>query len=713
MTFLWFYFTVLILDSSLTYISSSIVYTHFPYDLQPALWIVCLIKFFVLGIVSCKLYRPAWVSSSLLYILTMCLTPPLYQTLRLHLTSHSPELYSILSHSIVSHLTLLTACLLWDLVSPHILPKESSEEEKTGQKKNRENFIRLVTYSKADWLFLSGAFVFLSLALICEMFIPFYMGRVIDILSSKYKETEFLVAIFYMSFFSISSSVSAGCRGGLFIFSLYRLTRRLRILLFRAVIKQDIAFFETTKTGDITSRLSNDTARVSRAIAGNVNITLRSLVKCIGVYSFMISISWQLTLLTFLSSPFTWIIQKLYNHYHEDLVQKVQDSVARSSDIAKEILESVRTVHSFNAAGDEAKRYEDSLQEIHKLQSYRDMVQAVYLLLIRTTNLLTQVAMLFYGQILIEQGFISSGQMVSFILYQMESGDHIRTIVYMLSEMTHSAGAAQKVFQYLDREPLVSTSGSHSPDKLRGCFEFRNVTFTYPSRQEIPALQDISFTLPPGSITALVGPSGGGKTTCVSLLERFYDPSTGEILLDGKPLHQYKHQYLHAKVALVAQEPVLFSGSVKENIGYGLKDASMNELQRAARRANAETFILGMEKGYDTDVGENGGQLGAGQKQRLAIARALARDPQLLILDEASSCLDAETEHEIQKSLQGIDGLSLLIIAHRLRTVQKADQILVLEGGRLVEHGTHGELVKTEEGVYYKLLHGHLLQNGD
>uniref|UniRef100_A0A8C5QNZ9 Uncharacterized protein n=1 Tax=Leptobrachium leishanense TaxID=445787 RepID=A0A8C5QNZ9_9ANUR len=709
---LWFHVPLLLLDSSLTYISSGIVYTHYPSDLLAAAWIVSLVKFLILGLVSLKLYHPAWVSSSPLFIFSVCLTPPLHQTLRSYVTSHSPELYSGLTSSLITHLTLLTACLLWDWASPHILPKESSEADKNGEERNRQNFVRLLKYSNPDWLFLSGAFIFLALALIGEMFIPFYMGRVIDILSSNYKETEFLVAMFYMALFSIASSAFAGCRGGLFIFSMFRLTRRLRLLLFRSVIKQDIAFFETTKTGDITSRLSNDTARVSRSIAGNVNITLRTLVKCIGVYSFMISISWQLTLLTFLSSPLTWIIQKLYNRYHQDLVEKVQDSVARSSDIAKEILESVKTVHSFDAAEDEAKRYDDSLQEIHNLQTRRDMVRAVYLLLIRTINLVTQVAMLMYGQTLIESGFITSGKMVSFILYQMESGDHIRLIVHMLSEITHSAGAAHKVFQYLDRKPQVSTSGSYCPEQLHGGFVFKNVSFTYPSRPDTAVLQDISFNLPPGSITALVGPSGGGKTTCVSLLERFYEPTSGEILLDGIPIQQYKHQYLHAKVALVAQEPVLFSGTVKQNIGYGLEHAPEEQLKEAARKANAEPFILGLPEGYNTEVGENGSQLGAGQKQRLAIARALARKPRLLILDEASSSLDAETEHEIQKSLQGIEGLSLLIIAHRLRTIEKADQILVLEGGRLPERGTHEELVE-RQGVYYKLLHGHVLQNGE
>ncbi|XP_056394464.1 antigen peptide transporter 2 [Hyla sarda] len=694
-----------LLDSSLCYITSSLVLRS-PVDLLSAVWLVYVIKAPILTLLSSHLPRPQWIPSGLLYVLTFCFAPPLYQTLRFFLTSQPPELHSVFSSSLLYHLPLLLSCLVWDLILPSTKTKETSAEDEKEQSR-RKNFIRLVKLSKPDWMFLCPAFVFLTLALIFEMSIPYYTGRMIDILSNKYKETEFLAAVIYMAVLTISSSVSTGCRGGFFIFCLFRLTRRLRVLLFRAFVKQDIAFFETTKTGDISSRLTNDTALVSRSIAGNVNITLRTVIKCIGYYVFMFSISWQLTLLSLFSMPLISIVQSMYNKYHEDLVKRVQDSIASSCDLAKEIVESVKTVQSFAAEEEEVKRYEESLKKTHILQIKRDTVRALYLLIIRIINLAAQVSVLCYGHALILSGKISTGAMVSFIIYQMESNDYLRSLIHMISEITHSAGVASKVFQYLDRVPQVSTSGSHRPKDLRGEFEFQNVTFCYPSRPDTPAVQDISFHLPPGSVTALVGPSGGGKTTCVSLLERFYEPQSGEILLDGRPLAEYDHQYLHSKVALVAQDPVLFAGTVKENISYGLNDKSDQQVTAAARQAKAETFISNLEKAYDTDVGDSGAQMGAGQKQRIALARALARKPKLLILDEASSCLDVETEHEIQQSVQSIPGLSVLIIAHRLRTVQSADQILVLEGGRVVERGNHDEL-KQRKGTYYKLL-----QNGD
>ncbi|XP_069800382.1 antigen peptide transporter 2 [Dendropsophus ebraccatus] len=691
----------LLLDSSLSYITSSLV---FGYAVDPlsAVWLVYLSKAPILAVIS---YRQ-WIPSSPLHVVTFSLAPPLYQTLRFFLSSQSPELYPVLSHSLLYHLPLLLSCLLLDLILLLTNNKEPSCGDESEQSR-RENFIRLVKLSKPDWMYLCPAFVFLTLALIFEMWIPYYTGRMIDILSNHYKEKEFLSAIIYMAVLTISSSLFAGCRGGCFIFSLFRLTRRLRLLLFRAFIKQDIPFFETNKTGDISSRLSNDTALVSRSIAANVNITLRTLIKCVGYYYFMFSLSWRLTLLSLLSMPLISAVQHFYNIYHEDLVRRVQNSIADSSHIAKEIVESVKTVQSFAAEEEEVKRYEESLTKTHVLQIKRDTVRALYLLIIRIINLGAQVSMLCYGHTLILRGEISTGAMVSFIIYQMESNDYIRGLIHMLSEITHSAGVASKVFRYLDREPQISPAGSLRPKDLRGEFEFKNVTFYYPSRPDTPAVQDLSFRLPPGSVTALVGPSGGGKTTCVSLLERFYEPQSGQILLDGRPLADYDHQYLHSKVALVAQDPVLFAGTVKENISYGLSDKSNERVRTAAGQAKAENFITNLKKGYNTDVGDSGAQMGAGQKQRIALARALARTPKLLILDEASSCLDVETEHEIQQSVQNIEGLSVLIIAHRLRTVESADQILVLEGGRIVERGKHAELLQ-RNGTYSRLLH-----NGD
>ncbi|KAG8555765.1 hypothetical protein GDO81_017805 [Engystomops pustulosus] len=500
---------IFFLDSSLSWIISGVLCARYPVFFLGSVWLVSLSKAPLLLLAANKLPRPEWIPSDWLYVLTLCLAPPLHQSLRFALTSQPPELPCELLPSALLLLAPSLSCLIWDLALIVISPKLISAENGERNKQDKKNFIRLIKYSADDWLPLGLAFAFLTLALTLEMSIPYYMGRVIDILSDRYRESEFLAAIFFMAVFSVTSSVSAGCRGGFFMFSLSRLTRRLRIFLFKALVKQEIAFFESTKTGDILSRLSQDAPLVSRSIPGNVNIALRLLVTCIGHYVFMISISGRLTLLTCVTLPLISLVQSLYNKYHKDLVRKVQDSIALTSDIAKEIVESVRIVQSFAAEDEEVKRYDAALRRTHELQSSRDMVRAVYLLAVRVITLLGQVLMLVFGHTLIRRGDISTGEMVSFILYQMESGHSVMGLIHWISEITHSAGAASKVFEYLDREPQVSASGTLRPHNLQGTIEFKNVTFTYPSRPLSPALEDVSFC-PPGKGRRLWGPSGGG-----------------------------------------------------------------------------------------------------------------------------------------------------------------------------------------------------------
>lgn len=563
-------------------------------------------------------------------------------------------------------------------------------------------FMRVVRFYKPDFLLLVGAFVFLSLAVLCEMFIPFYTGKVIDILGSQYQWDDFRSAILFMGLYSLGSSFSAGCRGGLFMCCISSFTCRMKVKLFGAMVKQEIGLFDAIKTGDITSRLSKDTTLMGRTVALNVNVLLRTLIKTGGMLSLMVNLSWKLTLLMLMETPITGLLQSVHDTHYQRLSQEVQSSMARVNEAAGEAVGGIRVVRSFNTLRGEARCYDDRLMDTHNLKMKRDTVRAVYLLVRRLTTLGMQVILLYYGRLFIQRGQMTTGNLVSFILYQGDLADNIRTVIYIFGDMLNSVGASDKVFEYLDREPKVSTKGTLEPEQLHGHVQFQNLTFSYPSNLDHKVLQDLSLELLPGQVTALVGPSGGGKSTCVSLLERFYQPQQGEILLDGKPLHTYEHHYLHRKVAMVGQEPVLFAGSVRDNIAYGLKDCPLEKVQEAARRANAHHFICQMENGYDTDVGEGGGQLSGGQKQRIAIARALIRDPQVLILDEVTSALDTESEHMVQQTLANNPSQTLLVIAHRLKTIEEADRILVIGEGKVQEQGTHQELMD-RKGTYYKL----------
>ncbi|GLD59442.1 antigen peptide transporter 2-like protein [Lates japonicus] len=594
----------------------------------------------------------------------------------------------------------LAAALFWEITIPD---SDEAAAGKENKQKARELFMRVVRQCKPDLPLMLGGFVFLSLAVICEMFIPFYTGRVIDILGGQYQQNEFITALLFMGLYSVGSSVSAGCRGGLLLCAINAHTCRVKVMLFEALTKQEIGFFETIKTGEITSRLSRDTTLTGRTVCLNVNVLLRTFIRTIGMISLMMNLSWKLTFLVLMETPITGLIQNVYDTHYQRLSLAMQDSMALANEAASEVVSGIRVVRSFNTEKHEACRYDDRLMGTHALKTRRDIVSAVYLLARRLTGLGMQVVMLYYGRLFIRSGQMTTGNLVSFILYQSDLGDNIRTLTYIFGDMLNSVGAAGKVFEYLDRKPQVDTDGKLKPDQLTGHVRFHSLNFTYPSNPNKMVLQDFSLELKPGQMTALVGPSGEGKSTCVSLLERFYEPQEGEILLDNEPLKSYDHQFLHKKVAVVSQDPVLFSGTIRDNIAYGLPDCSLDEIQEAARKAYAHDFIRQLEKGYDTEVGEGGGQLSKSEKQQIAIARALVRQPQVLILDEITSSLDTESENKVQQALAACPNQTLLVIAHKLKTVEKADQIVVIGGGRVEEKGTHQELMNMK-GSYYKLV---------
>lgn len=593
----------------------------------------------------------------------------------------------------------VAAALFWETTIPDTDDAAAGKERK---QKSRQLFLRVLYMYKPYYHLLLGGLVFLSLAVICEMFIPFYTGRVIDILGSQYRPNEFISAVLFMGLFSLGSSVSAGCRGGLLLCAISAFACKVKVMLFGALTKQEIGFFETIKTGEITSRLSRDTNLMGMTVCLNVNVLLRTFIKTLGMISLMMNLSWKLTFLVLMETPITGLIQNIYDTHYQRLSIAVQDSIARANEAANEAVSSMRVVRGFNAEKHEAHRYDNRLMDTHIIKTQRDTVRAVYLLARRLTGLAMQVFMLYYGKLFIQSGQMTTGNLVSFILYQSNLGDNIRTLTYIFGDMLNSVGAAGKVFEYLDRKPLVSTEGKLKPDQLKGQISFHRLNFAYPAYPNKTVLQDFSLELKSGQMTALVGHSGQGKSTCVSLLQRFYEPKDGEILLDNEPLQSYDHSFLHKKIAVVSQEPVLFSGSIRYNIAYGLADCSLDEIQEAARKANAHDFIKQFDKGYDTEVGEGGGQLSKSERQRISIARALVRQPQVLILDEVTSSLDTEIETKVQQALANCPNRTLLVIAHSLKTVEKADQIVVIDEGRVQEQGTHQELMD-RKGRYYQM----------
>ncbi|XP_040899007.1 ATP-binding cassette sub-family B member 9 [Toxotes jaculatrix] len=586
--------------------------------------------------------------------------------------------------------------------------KEEGNEEKE-KSSSGATLGRLIAICRKDAWLLSVAVLFLFISAVCEAFIPYYYGMAIDSIVVHKSMEYFAKPVITLAVLALASSLAVGARGGVFTLTFARLNLRLRNLLFRTLMRQEIAFFDENHTGDIISRLSADTTQVSDLISQNVNIFLRSTIKGAGFFIFMFKMSWKLTLVTVMGFPFIAVVSKVYGEYYKKLTKEVQTTLAEANKVAEETISAMRTVRSFANECGEADSYYTKLLVMFQLNKKQALAYACYMWSSCISELALEVAVLYYGGHLVVTGQMTSGALISFFIYMLELGECLESIASVYTGLMQGVGAAEKVFEYLDRKPKHPADGTEAPDTCTGVVEFKDITFAYPTRAEVDILKGVSFTLRPGEVTALVGPSGSGKSSCVSLLENFYLPQQGQVLLDGKPVHTFKHDYLHSKVALVGQEPVLFARTVEENITYGLSDVPMEAVVQAATKANAHDFISNLPKGYQTSVGEKGTQLSGGQKQRVAIARALIRNPHVLILDEATSALDAESEHIVQQALNNImQEHTVLVIAHRLSTVEKADNIIVIDKGRVAEQGPHSKLMASG-GLYCKLVQRQVL----
>ncbi|RVE59997.1 hypothetical protein OJAV_G00193880 [Oryzias javanicus] len=571
------------------------------------------------------------------------------------------------------------ACSVWEIGL-------CGEKKKTKGNSNldaKKLLLRVLTYFKPDKLYLIAAFTFLILGVVCDTYIPLYEGKLIDMISGEGGQTHFASAVGLLILFSVGSSLFSGLRGGIFMCSLARLNKRLKNLLFHSLLQQEMHFFEENKPGRLSSRLHSDVDRMGRTVALNANVAVRSTVKTCLMLRVMLGLSWELTLLTCIEMPLLAMLQNKYITLNKELKDQTQECHADIKDLASQTIGGIRTVRTFRAEKEELRRYHASLEQLRSIKRRSGIYGAVYLLCRRMVTLGIKLIMLTQARSLISSGQLSIGSLLTFFLYQKPMSVNLREIMFCYGETMSTVGVIATVLSYLDRRPKSKKEGDLCPEQLEGRIVFQDVSFSYPSAPaDQPALKSVSLELQPGKITGLVGLSGNGKTSCVSLLKRLYEPQEGQILLDGKPLHLYDNKYLHRKIALVSQNPVLFSGSLRDNIVYGLKDCPPERVEAVVENVNAHSFISEMENGYDTDVGECGGKLSEGQKQIIAVVRALVRDPQVIILDEATSKLDIESQHTAEDELQSSgDGRSKIEMpAVRNPTRRKRIIILFWEG---------------------------------
>ena len=512
-----------------------------------------------------------------------------------------------------------------------------------------------------------------------------------------------LVAI-AMAGIALVSAAAMGIRFYLFVLAGERVITRVRKDLYHAIMAQEVAFFDKERTGDLMSRLASDTATLQGSVSSNISYGLRNLIQLIGGIALLIYTSPRLTLLILAVVPAIAIGAVVYGRRIRRLSRQVQDAIAEGQAIAEESIAGVRTVRAFAAEEAEAGRYGGAIDRALGLARKRIRASALFMAATSFAGYASAALVFWYGGKLVARGEMSAGDLTSFLVYTLLVGFALGALADLWADFLRSLGAAERVFELLDRRPTMANRGGRSLERLAGAVALDAIDFRYPNRPDVTVLGNLSLAIAPGEVVALVGPSGAGKSTIAALLLRFYDPDAGAVRVDGVDLRELDPLWLRRQIGLVAQEPLLFSTSIADNIRYGRPEASDQEVEAAARAANAESFILQFPDRYQTLVGERGIQLSGGQKQRIAIARALLVDPRILVLDEATSALDAESEHLVREALERLmEGRTTLVIAHRLSTVRGADRVVVLDRGAIVESGRHDELV-AQGGLYRRLV---------
>ncbi|MFM7022680.1 MAG: ABC transporter ATP-binding protein [Flavobacteriales bacterium] len=584
------------------------------------------------------------------------------------------------------------------------------KKPKPNLKKAKSFLVYLRPYS--SWYFIG--FVFLVLTSVTSIALPVLLGK---LLGTNYS-SELPVNIDIQSTDNIYTilillAIVLPAQGIFSFFRVYTFSyvtqstlRDLRLAAFKHLIASPISFFDKNKVGELTSRIATDTQQIEETLATTLAEFIRQIIVIAASLGLIFYFSYKLSFIMLAIIPIAAISAMIFGKFIKKLSRKAQDEAAQSNSILEESLMGIKNLKTYTNEFFEIRNYTKTVDNIRATSLKSALWRGIFIAFMLTVMLGAIVFIIWQGIELVQAGEITKAEFFQFIFLTVMLGTSIGSFPDLYAKIQKAIGATESLMLMMEEmtEPVTISSAVKADFAVKGEIELKDVSFHYESRKSVTVLNKVSLLVKSGQSVALVGSSGSGKSTLASLLLGFYQPVSGEILIDGKPFNSYNLSALRSHIAYVPQEVILFGGTIAENIRYGKPDATDEEIIEAAKKANAHQFISTFPEGYHTLVGDRGIQLSGGQKQRVAIARAVLKNPSILILDEATSALDSESEHLVQEALDNLmQNRTSIVIAHRLSTIKKANQILVISNGAVAEAGTHQELSQKENGLYRKL----------